>query len=507
MLLQSKRPTTTRPQKSSVHSSGPTKHPSTHRPTSKLTSRLPSQLPTKLSSKFLADNTTSARPANFFKDLTNRLLSALPQDHQTVYLVGGLVLILLALLVFCCWCLRRPKSKANKTRRQIKIKSARLLDPTKVSALHTTATETQNDETMSLTNMPIETDLIELKKGSKSDPKLIKGKRKLKKITRKVSSKIPTDMQSELKSIYSCSSTLEKRANQPADKGQPILHLSTGSEISPTATQRIKKFRESSKAEMRVQSRRRSTAKGDLSADSAKKLRTVSKRDQSGELRRKLHRSRKSRAILKSRVRVSTEGARPKFKGRSSEATEARRSGERNKDRSADSDRSTSTGSIERTANSETREGEKDLKAKAHRSKRRTHRKLSMKRGHINLKIPSKRQPKRRLSRANNGTAESKLHSIKIYGKTIELKNKSNEVVSIFKQIPELDSSKLPAKEELYSPPSKNTLKKGKRIVSGISLSQSSSEELIRDIKRYKGRPKEKIKTKSTEPLLDGEFH
>lgn len=397
--------------------------------------------------------------------------------REPLLIVIFIAVLSLLFVLTLCWCMKRRKSKANHRRKIVKVTPTNLLEPNKVStsALHTTATETQNDEmTMSLTNLPINNELIELKNNQKIDSKANQAKQKSKaKLGRgpsdrkmHIPSKVLADLQAELKSVYSCSSAAALDKRGMTDKGQVISQLSSGSEISPRATQRIKKFRESSRTR----------------ANRENKLRTPS-----SELRRKLHKSRRSRVITKAKKHKSREGFRHKFKDKSKD-----RPTNRGK---SDSDPSEST---ERTDNRSTETKEKE-DAKAVRSKKKARRK--------GAKSSLKSAPKNLSNRRQSGPREGKLHSIEIYGKRLNFKNKSNELFSIFKFIPDVDTTKLPNKDELYSPPSKSILKMGKRVVSRISLSRSSSEELVSQVKQFKGRTKDKIKTKSTEPMLDGEFH
>ena len=446
------------------------------------------------------------------KDLIRELFKNSIVKKSLSFLALGIIFLLIIIILYCCY-FKQGKSKSYKTSSKVKIKSTLVLkQPVSTSAIRT-ATISQNDETMSLTNMVIDNELnliAPTAKQDKQDKKSLKLSQNLDSLKKDQSTNLTQTKQesgpnypSDMKSVFSIHSSFKQTNSNLINKSKFTSSLSQGSEISAAATQRIKRLKKK---------------------NTGKKAKVRSKR-KLPEPKCELYHTKKSHKIAVNHANnsksndYSTDRSIDKTKNSTKD---------KSKDSSKDKtkDRSTNPSFSE----SKTKES-KDVKTFNRIRKqidRKQKKRLDKKRKNLNFKILANRLEKSKRAAAAKTAAEAataasnlkdatssllnNLNTIKIYDKTIEIKNKSNELISIFKQIPtnftnsnsKIATAKLPLPKELFSPPSQNTLlKKGKQIPD-MTSSESTSEELINNLKRFKAKSKEKIKTTSTGTMLDG---
>lgn len=404
-------------------------------------------------------------------DFINEIFSNYISKEYVPFILSGILLFLIISAFFICCCSQKNKFKSiHLSQNKFKMKATNLKSnqPVSTSAL-ATKTISQNDETMSLSNIAIDTEL-NLIAQIKENKDNINLKTKRRQLSRVQSKDHLTDLGTTDQSVISKFSNKQNESIRSRIRETPLL---AGSEIDEKGTQRIKRF---------TKSRKKNKLKPNKSRQS--------------EIKRKLHRTKKS---SKTSIKTKKDSI-ITFKDKSTDNSKSMDPFEELDTKAKKSNAK----DLDDTKNNQVNQ----LVHKSNRQKikKRKNRKQ-------NEQILSFKKLSRKSMKPKKGKSKEpeifKMSSLNIYNKKIKFKNKSNELVSIFNQIPSLDASKLPPSKELYSPPSVETLKKGKAIsIDQTSSSGSSSEELlISNLKRYKAKSKDKIKTKSTEPLLDGEIH
>lgn len=378
-----------------------------------------------------------------FESLLKEIFNSIP-IRLIPFIIGGCIILPCLFIIWFCFCLRKS-SKSRLTKRTSKAKMSTddlsFKQPVVTTSLNTSVSTQTHEDTVSVTNIQLDKDLNQ---SSKKDLKHYLSNKENSHATQNVNKRARENI-SKSSVIRSSNSHISRPKKKSSIKMATILPKSFFSKSQETLPilydQKNMKQAETNKNRSKLS------------------VYTV-------EPARSNHSIQKSRK--ESDFSVSTI-----FSVRS-------RDGPIPKERSSSKVRSESD--------------------KRHRSKSKDHRKSKRKylKNRMNSKLRNKKSFKKKKTKVDLSNLE--LKNIKIYDKILKIDHGSNELISIFKQIPNFSVDKLPSPKILYSPPSENTLKKAKPI----ELSSSSSEEeIIRDYKKFKPKSKDKLKTNSNIPLLD----